>query len=199
MERRSAQINVHPALEVQECTCITPKGDNAPAPLGCIKCAKCTNYFGINALPVPRRTFLRWHPVLSILPDVGRPRKIVDPVEVEKMAAVGCTPEEIGGILNCSARTVDQRFCKPFKKGQQKLRHTLKRVLLREAVTGNTAALIFAAKVYCGLREPRDDAVTVNVNQTALSIDDETKRKLATMHAMIRRETAIGDSNGDRN
>jgi hypothetical protein len=135
---------------------------------------------------------------------MARPRKIVDPVQVEKMAAIGCTAKEIGILLGVSESTIERRYAIPLTKGNSKLCHALKRALFREATRPackNPMALIFAAKVYCGMREPREDAVTVNVSQTAISITDETKKRLAEMHALIRREALIeaGGGNGDHN
>jgi hypothetical protein len=130
---------------------------------------------------------------------MARPRKIVDPVQVEKMAGIGCTAKEIAILLDVSQRTIERRYGIPLRKGSSKLCHALKRALFREALKGNNLALIFAAKVYCGMKEPRDDAVTVNVTQQAISVTDETKKRLAEMHAAIRRETLLeGNGNGDK-
>jgi hypothetical protein len=117
---------------------------------------------------------------------MARPRKNIDPVQVEKMAAVGCTPEEIAILLDASPRTIDQRFYKPYEKGRRKLQHTLKRVLFREALSGNTAALIFAAKVYCGLREPRDDDVVALQNNLMITVSLTEARQVESRAQPVR-------------
>ena len=101
---------------------------------------------------------------------MARPRKEVDPKKVFDMAKVGCTAEEIAGCLGVGRRTIDRRFGRPLHEGHQQLRHVLKRKLIQMAMDGNAPAMIFAAKVYCGLKEPRDDAVTVNVSANATAI-----------------------------
>ena len=131
---------------------------------------------------------------------MARPRKIIDPVQVEKMAGIGCTPKEIAILLDVSQRTIERRFGVPYRKGTSKLCHALKRALFREALKGNSMALIFAAKVYCGLKEPVDPQTVVNVSQTAISVTDETKRRLSEMHALLRREALLeagGNGNGN--
>jgi IS30 family transposase len=131
---------------------------------------------------------------------MARPRKIVDPVKVEQMAAIGCTTKEIALLLDVSHSTIERRFVVPYRKGTSKLCHALKKALFREALKGNSHALIFAAKVYCGLKEPVDPQTVVNVSQTAISVTDETKKRLAEMHALLRREALLetqGNGNGE--
>jgi hypothetical protein len=117
----------------------------------------------------------------------GRPRKHVDALKVEQLAGVGCTPEEIGLLLDASSRTITRNYDRPFQKGQSKLRHTLKRTLFKEATSGNTAALIFATKVYCGLKETAD--TTINVSATAVGgqviFSEETKKQLEDFHVKL--------------
>src|SRR5258708_21513265 len=111
---------------------------------------------------------------------MARPRKQIDSAKVEQLASVGCTPDDIGRLFDASQRTIHRRFGIPFQKGQAKLRHTLKRTLFKQAISGNTAALIFATKVYCGLRETPD--TTINVSATAVGgqviFSEETKKQL---------------------
>ena len=122
---------------------------------------------------------------------MARPRKPVDPKKVFEMARVGCTSEEIAGCLGVSKSTIDHRFCKPLKEGGNWLRHTLKRKLFQMALNGNVPAMIFAAKVYCGLKEPRDDAVTVNVSANATAVvksPQEIKAHLLELQKAVREE-----------
>jgi len=118
---------------------------------------------------------------------MARPRKQVDAAKVEQLASVGCTPEEIGLLFDASPRTIHRRFGIPFQKGVSKLRHTLKRELFKQATSGNTAALIFATKVYCGLKETPD--TTINVSATAVGgqviFSEETKKQLEEFHVKL--------------
>jgi hypothetical protein len=66
--------------------------------------------------------------------------------------------------------------------------------LVRRAITGDTAALIFACKTILGLREPRNDEFNVHVSATAtakpapFAITEEVKKKLYEAALVIRRE-----------
>lgn len=120
---------------------------------------------------------------------MARPRKQIDPLQVEQLAGYGCIPEEIAAVLDANVRTVQRRFATSIKKGHRKLHSLLKRELVKQAVKGNSAALIFALKVYCGFKEPRDDAVTVNVSAnataTGLYLSDEQKRDIEELATTI--------------
>ena len=72
----------------------------------------------------------------------------------------------------------------------------LRSQLVRRAMGGDTAALIFACKTILGLREPRGDEFNVHVSATAtanakptsFAINEEIKRKLYEAELVIRRE-----------
>ena len=121
---------------------------------------------------------------------MARPKKVVDPTEVENWASIGCTAEEIGSYLNVGTRTIERRFGASVKKGRHKLHGILKRELIKQAKAGNTGALIFALKVHCGMKEPRDDAVSINVSATAtgnvLSFTPEDRKRLEDLATDIR-------------
>jgi hypothetical protein len=68
--------------------------------------------------------------------------------------------------------------------------------LVRRAITGDTAALIFACKTILGLREPRSDEFNVHVSAmataaakpAAFAITEEVKKKVYEAALVIRRE-----------
>ena len=135
--------------------------------------------------------------MLSILPDVGRPYVKIDEAKVEALAAIGCSQDEIAAELGIGETTLKRRCGPILKKGTKKCHVRIRSAIFRHAVKGDPRLLVFLGKAYLGLKE--EPATVVNVSQTAVSITDQTKQRLAELHAMIRRETAIGDSNGDRN
>jgi hypothetical protein len=104
---------------------------------------------------------------------VARPKAPIDAKRVEELATLGLTAEEIAaavtplGAVSISHRTVEKRFNPFLKKGRRKLNGILKRELMKQVREGNTAALIFALKALCGLRERDPDNVNVNVTATA--------------------------------
>ena len=68
----------------------------------------------------------------------------------------------------------------------------LRSQLVRRAMGGDTAALIFACKTVLGLREPRGDEFNVHVSATAnakpasFAIAEEVKKKLYEESLVIR-------------
>jgi hypothetical protein len=68
--------------------------------------------------------------------------------------------------------------------------------LVRRAITGDTAVLIFACKTILGLREPRSDEFNVQVSAmataaakpAAFAITEEVKKKVYEAALVIRRE-----------
>jgi hypothetical protein len=68
--------------------------------------------------------------------------------------------------------------------------------IVRRAISGDTAALIFACKTILGLREPRNDefnihvsaSATANAKPAAFTITEEVKKKLYEATLVIRRE-----------
>jgi hypothetical protein len=128
---------------------------------------------------------------------MGRPKKLISEAQVERLAIFGATIQEMAAELGVGTTTIKRRFGPIVKKSHERCNLRIRNVLVREALKGEHAPLIFACKVLLGLKEPRDDAVTVNVTQQAISVTDQTKARLAELHAMIRRESLIEHSNGD--
>jgi hypothetical protein len=120
---------------------------------------------------------------------MARPRKAVDPAKVQAFAAQGCTSGEIGSALDVSGDTIERRYAVPLVKGRHQLNRLLKSKMLEQIDLGNTAVLIFALKSVCGLREPREDAVTVNVSQTAITLTpQQLKANLTELRQAVREE-----------
>jgi len=130
----------------------------------------------------------------------GPPSANIDFQKVEALAAIGCSQEEIAAELGIGETTLKRHCSVILKNGTRKCHVKLRSAMFRHAVKGDPRLLVFLGKAYLGLRENDPDAHTVvNVAQTAISITDQTKQRLAELHQMIRRESLIGDSNGDRN
>src|SRR5258708_31830630 len=134
---------------------------------------------------------------------MGRPKIPIEEERVEELASVGCSAEEIASLLtplgskrSVDHRTIERRFAPALKKGRHNLAHMLRSQLVRRAMSGDTAALIFACKTILGLREPRGDEVNVQVSATAtattkpapFTITDEVKKRVYEAALVIRRE-----------
>jgi hypothetical protein len=135
---------------------------------------------------------------------MGRPKIPIDEVKVEELASLGCSVEEIASLLtppgskrSVDHRTIERRFAPTLKKGRHQLAHMLRSQLVRRAMGGDTAALIFACKTILGLRESRGDENQVNLSISATAnaagrpafvIDEATKQKIYEAAQLIRRE-----------
>jgi len=84
---------------------------------------------------------------------MARPKIQIDPIEVEKLAAMGCTTKEIASFFDCSVDTIDRRFAESLLKGKEKGKIKLRRLQWQAAEKGNVAMLIFLGKQYLGQRD----------------------------------------------
>jgi hypothetical protein len=93
----------------------------------------------------------------------GRPRLDIDPAQVERMAAIGCTVEEIAVLVGCSKSTLDKGFSAPIEKGRMRLNRSLKRKQVQLARQGNVTMLIWLGKQYLGQKEKSESVVREEV------------------------------------
>jgi hypothetical protein len=105
---------------------------------------------------------------------MARPRKQIDPAQVEGLAAIGCTVDEIAAVLDCTARTLQRRFVTHMDRGRGRMRMSLRRLQMKAAENGNAAILIWLGKQILSQR----DAVT-NYNIDLGRLDDEQLERIA--------------------
>lgn len=139
---------------------------------------------------------------------MARPKKPIDAKKVERLARYGSPASEIGAILNVHERTIERRFAPAIKTGHEKLCYLLRSTLVKRAIAGDNACLIFASKCIAGMKEPRDDAVNVQVNTIAannvFAVTDAAKKHFAEIDQLVRREAALqmnqpNNGNGELN
>jgi hypothetical protein len=89
----------------------------------------------------------------------GRPRKQIDARKVEQMARFGCSNDEIGIILGCSAQLLEQNFQPALKEGKSKRNYNLRKLMYENAKRGNVVMQIFLSKQWLGYRDrgPADE------------------------------------------
>lgn len=80
----------------------------------------------------------------------GRPRVALDAGQVERMAALGCTVDEIAGVFRCSGRTLQRHFCHPLERGRAMMRIALRRKQFELAEAGDCTMLIWLGKQLLG-------------------------------------------------
>lgn len=100
---------------------------------------------------------------------MGRPKKEIDAKQVERMAKVGCTVEEMSCIIGCDKRTLERRFAALIEKGRADLKQSLKHKQVQLALDGDRTMLIWLGKQYLG----QSDKAEQQVDQT-VTVKDES-------------------------
>ena len=94
----------------------------------------------------------------------GRPKKDFDLEMVENLASIGATYEDMAGVFDCSVSTIEERmrhdpseeggeFSRAHKKGQARLKVSLRREQLKLARQGNPTMLILLGKQMLGQKD----------------------------------------------
>src|SRR5688500_9760964 len=108
---------------------------------------------------------------------MGRPKIEIDPAEVEKLAGLNCSNQEIADFLGVGVRTIETRFCAAIKKGRSNVKTSLKRKQYDVALGGNTTMLIWLGKQYLG----QSDKMETTVKQEDLdAVIERELERLAT-------------------
>ena len=78
---------------------------------------------------------------------MARPKKYdIDPKQVEKLAAYGCTNTEIASFFGCSKDLISKSYSTNVEKGKDSGRIRLRQLQWRAAERGNIAILIWLGK-----------------------------------------------------
>lgn len=111
----------------------------------------------------------------------GRPKKTIDPGEVERLARMFCTQDEIAAFVGCSVDTLQRRkeLREAYKRGMDHGRMSIRRVQFQEAIKGDKTMLIWLGKQYLGQRDTvpeKDDGalkkVTDAIKKNINTVDD---------------------------
>ena len=109
----------------------------------------------------------------------GRPKIQIDYEQVEKMASIWCTEEEIASMIGCSVRTLqrDKEFCRVYKRGLNNGKMSLRRTQVASAMDGNVTMQIWLGKQYLGQRDTVeiDDHRLSKIDALIESIDEKAK------------------------
>jgi hypothetical protein len=96
----------------------------------------------------------------------GRPRLEFDLRQVEELARIGCTEEDMAAVLGVSVDTIQRRkrtcpeFCGVIEKGRASLRNSLRRLQVKKALEGNTTMLIWLGKQLLGQSDRQSAELT---------------------------------------
>lgn len=109
---------------------------------------------------------------------VGRPKKEIDYVMVEKLASIMCTQEEIASFLGLSVKTLqrDEEFSRVYKKAQETGKMSLRRIQWKLAEK-NTAMAIWLGKQYLGQTDKVETLIKETPSVEVKVIDNSNLEK----------------------
>lgn len=81
---------------------------------------------------------------------MARPRKQIDESQVESLAAINCSVEEIASVVKCDRRTLQRRFAAAIETGRNRGKSSLKRKMWETAMGGNVTMMIWLSKQMLG-------------------------------------------------
>lgn len=84
---------------------------------------------------------------------MARPKKKIEPEQIKKLAAIGCTLEEMASFLECSADTLTRRYADVIKDGWNNGKLSLRRQMFQSAQNGNVTMQIWLSKNWLGMRD----------------------------------------------
>ena len=88
----------------------------------------------------------------------GENKKVIDPKEVEKLAALGMKNSEIADWFGIDDSTLNYNFKQNLTKGRLQLNQSLRQAQIRLALSGNATMLIWLGKNILGQSENPADS-----------------------------------------
>jgi hypothetical protein len=107
--------------------------------------------------------------VPGIIVGQGATQQVVDPLEIIKLAAIGCTDREIAEWVGITESTLRYNFNSELIKGKGQLVQSLRKAQLRTALEGNATLLIWLGKNILG----QTDAPTNSEDKIPLPWSDD--------------------------
>ena len=88
---------------------------------------------------------------------MARPKKYdIDPEEVEKLAAFGCSVREIASFYGCSEDLIKKSYSQFITKGKDKGKIRLRQMQWKAAEGGNVSMLIWLGKQVLGQSDKQE-------------------------------------------
>lgn len=87
---------------------------------------------------------------------MGRKPIDINPEQVTRLAAIGCTNEEIASVVGCSHDTLVRRFKEVLAEGRLQGKASLRRKQFELALAGNTTMLIWLGKQVLGQSDKQE-------------------------------------------
>lgn len=108
----------------------------------------------------------------------GRPIIPIDPKQVEALAAINCTVEEIACVLNVDKRTIERRFMPHLIKGRENGKSSLRRMMYEKAKEGNVVMMIFLSKNMLGYSDKVEQKTEYNGQSQVVVIPSNGREQI---------------------
>lgn len=105
---------------------------------------------------------------------MARPKKPINEEEVEKLALMQCSQEEIAAWFNVSVDTIHRRFADTIKRNRLKGVSSMKRQLFQLVQQGNLGAIVWWSKNFAGMTDKNE----VQENKEIKIVIDKDDEKL---------------------
>lgn len=112
---------------------------------------------------------------------MGRPPLEISADQVEKLANLGCTTEEIADFFGCSTDTIQRRFAVELTRGKADVKLSLRRWQIRQAKNGNATMLVWLGKNLLGQKDTEADDVKKAIKKVGQATQeqlDEFRKKI---------------------
>ena len=94
---------------------------------------------------------------------VGRPKKNIDIEILANLSQIGCTQEEIGGVMGVSARTLQRNYAEIIEQNKNKGRASLRKKMWEKALKKDSTLMqIWLSKNELNMR---DKVETQNITE----------------------------------
>ncbi len=101
---------------------------------------------------------------------VGRDNVVIPPIEVQKLAALGCKNIEIANFFGVNGDAISRNFAPELLKGREDMKISLRRAMLNNAVSNMNATMqIWLSKQYLNMG---DNGVTDSEDNAPLPWQD---------------------------
>jgi hypothetical protein len=111
---------------------------------------------------------------------VGRDKKVIDPLAIEKLAALSATDREIAEFVGINEDTLRYNFKDNLAKGRAEVKISLRRAMLHNACQNHNAAVqIFLAKNLLGMSS---EPVNTDANKVLPYSDNDDGIEPSTTH-----------------
>jgi hypothetical protein len=122
----------------------------------------------------------------------GRPRKQIDPDQVEKLAGIQCSYEEMAAVLDCSVKTLQRNYVQAIEKGRENGRASLKRKQFEMAMKGDRTMLVWLGKQYLSQTDKRD--IQHDIKGGVMVVDEQKETKKWERLIKEQQAMSLGDN-----